>query len=72
MMKRRARAFTDIYNWAERNQRLLLLQAFTTLEKEGNLTTEQAMAIEIYNEILNIARYNGATDADEAEMMVSL
>lgn len=72
MMKRRARAFTDIYNWAERNQRHLLLQAFTTLEKEGSLTTEQAMAIEIYNVILDMARYNGATDADEAEMMMSL
>lgn len=67
MMKRRARAFTDIYNWAVRNQK-----AFATLEKEGSLTTDQSMALELYDKIINMAINSGATYADEVEMMMSL
>lgn len=67
MMKRRARAFTDIYNWAVRNQK-----AFATLEKEGSLTTDQSMALELYNKIINMATDKGATYADEVEMKMSL
>lgn len=67
MMKRRARAFTDIYNWAVRNQK-----AFASLEKEGSLTVEQSMALELYDKIINMAINSGATYADEVEMMMSL
>lgn len=67
MMKRRARAFTDIYNWAIRNQK-----AFATLEKEGSLTVEQSMTLELYDKIINMAINSGATYADEVEMMMSL
>lgn len=67
MMKRRARAFTDIYNWAIRNQK-----EFATLEKEGSLTVEQSMALELYDKIINMAINSGATYADEVEMMMSL
>ena len=66
-MKRRARAFTDIYNWAVRNQK-----AFASLEKEGSLTVEQSMALELYDKIINMAINSGATYADEVEMMMSL
>lgn len=67
MMKRRARAFTDIYNWAIRNQK-----AFATLEKEGSLTVEQSMTLELYDKIINMAINSGATYADEVEMIMSL
>lgn len=67
MMKRRARAFTDIYNWAIRNQK-----AFATLEKEGSLTVEQSMTLELYDKIINMATDKGATYADEVEMKMSL
>ena len=67
MMKRRASAFTDIYDWAIRNQK-----AFATLEKEGSLTVEQSMALELYDKIINMAINSGATYADEVEMNMSL
>lgn len=67
MMKRRANAFTDIYNWAIRNQ-----EAFATLEKEGSLTVEQSMTLELYDKIINMAINSGATYADEVEMIMSL
>lgn len=67
MIKRRASAFTDIYNWAIRNQK-----AFATLENEGSLTVEQSMALELYDKIINMAINSGATYADEVEMMMSI
>ncbi len=67
MMKRRASAFTDIYDWAIRNK-----EAFTALEKKGRLTSDQADALEFYEKIISMAVNRGATYEDEVVMMMSI